>query len=96
MPEPLDTALGIDLGGTRTRVALVCRGAVLRRAAEPTDAAGGPSAVLGQVRRMVGEVFGAGDHRSGERPAPGLVNAGDRPAVELQLGGLQLEGRNRT
>jgi glucokinase len=49
-------AIGIDLGGTQARVALVGDGKVLRRAAERTDVAGGPAAVLAQFERMIGEV----------------------------------------
>lgn len=63
-----DTALAIDLGGTRARVALVRGGAILRRAAEPTDAAGGPAAVLGQFRRMIAQIS-----PPGADPAPAAV-----------------------
>ena len=45
-------AIAIDLGGTQLRAALVDGAAVLRRAAEPTDVAGGPEAVLGQMQRL--------------------------------------------
>jgi glucokinase len=50
-------AFGIDLGGTQVRAALVEGGRVLARAAEPTDVAGGPAAVLGQIERLMGRVL---------------------------------------
>lgn len=50
-------AIGIDLGGTQVRAALVDdTGTVLRRAAARTDVAGGPRAVMAQFRRLIGEV----------------------------------------
>lgn len=52
-------ALGIDLGGTQLRLALVDpAGAVVRRAAAATDLAG-PAAVLGQIERLYGELGAA-------------------------------------
>lgn len=49
-------AVGVDLGGTQVRVALVDhRGVVLARAATSTDAAGGPRAVVQQIRQLVVE-----------------------------------------
>ena len=39
---------------------------------------------------------GSGDDRPCERPAPRLIDAGDRAAVELQLCSFQLERRQRT
>ena len=60
MPEAPPAAIGIDLGGTQARVALVRGGAVVRRTAEPTDVAGGPEAVLGQFRRMIDAVCSRG------------------------------------
>src|SRR5262245_12000448 len=49
-------ALGIDLGGTQLRVALVdAAGGIVRRAAAATDLAG-PQAVLGQIRRLCSEL----------------------------------------
>jgi glucokinase len=57
-------ALGIDLGGTQLRVALVdACGSIVRRAAAATDLAG-PAAVIGQIRRLYGEVR-AGEDSSG-------------------------------
>jgi glucokinase len=51
-------ALGIDLGGTQLRVALVdATGSIVRRAATATDLAG-PTAVIAQIRRLCAE-FGA-------------------------------------
>jgi len=49
-------AIGIDLGGTQVRAALVERGRVLRRAAARTDVRGGPPAVLAQFRQLVAAV----------------------------------------
>jgi glucokinase len=50
-------AVGIDLGGTQVRAALVdAQGAVLARAATRTDAVGGPWAVMQQIKGLVGEV----------------------------------------
>lgn len=59
MSSPL--AIGIDLGGTQARVALVRGGEVVRRASEGTDIAGGPGAVVAQFLRMVAEICGPGD-----------------------------------
>ncbi len=50
-------AIGIDLGGTQVRAALVDGARVLSRAAEPTDVAGGPAAVLHQVERLMERVL---------------------------------------
>lgn len=55
-------AIAIDLGGTQLRAALVDGAKVLRRAAEPTDAVGGPDAVLDQMRRLIAGVEGDADH----------------------------------
>jgi glucokinase len=50
-------AVGIDLGGTQLRAALVDGdGALRRRAAVATDIAGGPRAVLRQIQALFGEV----------------------------------------
>lgn len=50
-------AVGIDLGGTQLRAALVDGSGALRsRAAAPTDTAGGPRAVLRQMQALFGEV----------------------------------------
>jgi glucokinase len=49
-------AVGIDLGGTQVRAALVDgSGQVLARAAQRTDAVGGPRAVLQQIQQLVAE-----------------------------------------
>lgn len=49
-------AVGVDLGGTQVRAALVdARGQVLARAAAATDAVGGPHAVLQQIQQLVAE-----------------------------------------
>ncbi|MDQ0396216.1 ROK family protein [Labrys monachus] len=50
-------ALGIDLGGTQVRAALVdADGAVLRRASARTDVGGGPPAILAQFARLMAEI----------------------------------------
>lgn len=50
-------ALAIDLGGTETRAGLVdAAGAVLATAQAPTDATGGPEAVIGDLARLVEQV----------------------------------------
>ena len=50
-------AIGIDLGGTQVRAALVDgAGVVLRRAAALTDVEGGPERVVGQIGGLVAEV----------------------------------------
>src|SRR5947209_18969645 len=47
-------AIGVDLGGTQLRAALVDRaGKVLGRAAAKTDATGGPAAVMDQIQELV-------------------------------------------
>ncbi len=49
--------LGIDLGGTQLRVGVVDQqGRVLRRAAVPTDVAGGPKTIVAQMLRLAHEV----------------------------------------
>lgn len=50
-------AVGIDLGGTQVRAALMTsNGELLARAAARTDAVGGPRAVVQQIRQLFGEV----------------------------------------
>jgi glucokinase len=56
-------ALGIDLGGTQARVALVRGGEVIRRAAERTDVKGGPTAVLSQFKKMIAQICSENDRR---------------------------------
>ena len=54
-----DLVLGIDLGGTQVRAAVVnTTGKILRRAADLTDVKGGPPAVVEQMLRLVREVEG--------------------------------------
>ena len=48
--------IGIDLGGTQARVALVSGADVVRRSAERTDVTGGPYAVIAQFKKMIAEV----------------------------------------
>ena len=48
-----DLAIGIDLGGTQIRAALVDRqGTILKRQSERTRAAAGPDAVIGQIATL--------------------------------------------
>jgi glucokinase len=54
MTGPL--TIGIDLGGTQVRAALVRDGEVLRRAAEKTDKSGGPMPVIAQFERLIATV----------------------------------------
>lgn len=50
-------SIGVDLGGTQVRAALVdASGHLLARAAEPTDKLGGPQAVLQQMLRLITQV----------------------------------------
>lgn len=49
-------AIGIDLGGTQVRAALVEDGRLLKRAAMPTDVAGGPQAVMQQFFELITQV----------------------------------------
>ena len=52
-----DLTLGIDLGGTQLRLAVIdSRGQLLRRAAVATDVAGGPHAVIDQMVKLAAEV----------------------------------------
>lgn len=52
-----DLTLGIDLGGTQLRLAVIDgQGQLLRRAAVATDVAGGPHAVIGQMVKLAAEV----------------------------------------
>ena len=62
-------AIGIDLGGTQVRAALVRAGDVLVRVAQKTDVAGGPKGVLTQFRQMIAEV-------SGSAPSAALASVG--------------------
>ncbi len=62
------------------------------------DGAAGPGvdrlAVGDAVRDACGIEHDRGSHhRARQRSAAGLVDAGDRPAVQLELDGFQLEGR---
>ena len=53
-------ALGIDLGGTQLRAAVVdCDGAVLSREAIATDVGGGPRQVVEQIRQLYARVCSA-------------------------------------
>ena len=53
----LRRAIGIDIGGTRLRAALVAEdGAILSRAETPTAAQAGPEAVVAQIAALAAEV----------------------------------------
>ncbi len=52
------TAIAIDLGGTQLRVALFADSQLLRRAALPTDVAGGPTGVFDQINQLIGQIRG--------------------------------------
>lgn len=53
----LPLAIGVDIGGSKLRAALVDRnGSVLRRAHTQTDAAGGPAAVIAQISGLLEEL----------------------------------------
>ena len=59
-----DLTLGIDLGGTQLRVAVIDRkGELLRRAAVATDVAGGPNAIIAQMVVLAAEVSKGFDGR---------------------------------
>ncbi len=49
-------SIGLDLGGTRVRAALVQAGKVLRRSSVRTDVSGGPEAVMAQFRTLASRV----------------------------------------
>ena len=77
---PSQLSIGIDLGGTQTRVALVRDGEVLRRAAEKTNVAGGPLAVLEQFDRMIRNVS------SEERPEIASVGVSAPGPLDTETG----------
>jgi glucokinase len=55
----MDAAIGIDLGGTELRVAVVAAdGAILAHARTATAAMDGPEAVIGQMADLVGQIVG--------------------------------------
>ena len=52
-----DLTLGIDLGGTQLRAAIIDQnGVLLRRAAVATDVPGGPTAIVAQIANLFDEV----------------------------------------
>jgi glucokinase len=53
--------IGIDLGGTQVRAALVEGAHVLRRAKTKTHADGGPTAILKQFEQLISEICGPDD-----------------------------------
>ena len=55
-------AIGIDLGGTQIRAALVdTAGTILKRASEPTKAAAGPDVVIARIAALASEVSAGHD-----------------------------------
>lgn len=55
-----EIAIGIDLGGTQVRAALVSeRGEIVARAEERTDAAAGPERVLVQIKALADDLIAA-------------------------------------
>jgi glucokinase len=62
MPAP--PVIGIDLGGTQLRCALVRGGEIIDRSAQATDVAGGPAGVLQQIRRMTADLIRDADKPS--------------------------------
>lgn len=67
-------SLGFDLGGTQVRAALVQGGVILRRAAMPTDVAGGPLAVMAQFRALADQVVGSEAVQAVGLAAPGPLD----------------------
>jgi glucokinase len=53
--------IGIDLGGTQIRAALIDGAQVLRRATTRTDAHGGPTAILEQFKLLMSKICGPAD-----------------------------------
>ena len=87
-------AIGIDIGGTRLRAALVDRaGTLLARAETPTLAGEGPAAVIAQIVRLVEQV---GQEATGEGIAgAGVSSPGPIDTVRgLALGVPTLKGWN--
>lgn len=69
-----ELTIGIDLGGTQVRAALVdAGGEVMKRAALPTDVAGGPTAVTAQMLQLVAGVSAG---HAGHILAAGISSAG--------------------
>src|SRR5690606_14465658 len=59
-PTMHEIAIGIDLGGTQVRAALVSeQGEVLARAEERTDATAGPDRVLAQIKTLADDLIAA-------------------------------------
>lgn len=67
-------AIGLDLGGTQVRAALVDGANVVRRVAARTDVAGGPHAVMDQFARLVRDVTWGED--MGSIAGIGIASAG--------------------
>jgi glucokinase len=76
-------ALAIDLGGTQLRVAHVNeQGEVLKRAALPTDARGGPLAVVAQMVKLANEL-GLSQVKTVGISSPGPLDSDEGVTMEL-------------
>lgn len=100
MSNPSDeTALGIDIGGTSCRAAVVSRsGLILRRQREPTPADGDPQQLAATLCRLLNTV--GGDDKLESRPAgvalPGIWDRGSGRMLRAnnlpRLAGVDLIG----
>jgi glucokinase len=70
--------IGLDLGGTQVRAALVEDARIVRRASVLTDVLGGPMAVMDQIGRLIREVSGAS---AGDIAGIGVASAGPLDTV---------------
>ncbi len=78
--------LGIDLGGTQVRAAIVdSEGKILRRAAQLTDVAGGPQAIVAQMLLLAAEVIGGNRARvkAAGVSSPGPLDSDTGVVLEL-------------
>jgi glucokinase len=76
-------ALAIDLGGTQLRVAHVTeQGEVLKRAAMPTDAKGGPRSVLAQMVKLANEL-GLANVKTVGISSPGPLDSDEGITMDL-------------
>jgi glucokinase len=74
-------AVGVDLGGTNLRAALVDEtGGVVREGAVPTGAADGPDAVIGRIADLVRSVAAGSEVRGAAVASPGPLDR-DRTVV---------------
>lgn len=76
MKSVAELALGIDLGGTNLRAAIIdSNGHVLRRQSVPTDAQGGPQAIISQMRLLADGLGGLGEIAAVGVAAPGPLDS---------------------